>query len=159
MNNIFKEKFWKDAWTGDRAGDTYAVHKGFSTADYWDKASVTYNTNPKEMRDRRMERAMTALGDKGLLFEGMDVLDIGCGTGMMALALAEKGAHVTAMDFSSGMLDRLRADLSPRLENRITLIQEDWHEVDIRDRGWEKPSIWWSPLCLPEWRLPRPSIK
>jgi len=138
MDNIFTEQFWKDAWTQDRAGDTYAVHKGFSTADYWDKASATYNTNPKEVGDRRMDKAMTALGDKGLLFEGMRVLDIGCGTGMMALALAEKGAYVTAMDFSSGMLDRLRADLPETLKNRITLIQEDWHKVDIRARGWEK---------------------
>jgi len=36
------------------------------------------------------------------------------------------------------MLDRLRADLPERLENRITLIQEDWHGVDIQGRGWEK---------------------
>ena len=138
MDNIFNEQFWIDAWTGDRAGDTYAVHKGFSTAQYWDKASATYNTNSKEVRDRRQDKVLTTLKDKGLLFEGMRVLDIGCGTGMMALALAEKGARVTAMDFSTGMLDRLRADLPSRLENQVTLIQEDWHSVDIQKWGWEK---------------------
>lgn len=138
MNNIFTKQFWVNAWTGDRAGDTYAVHKGFSTAKYWDKASATYNLNPKEVRDRRIEKVLSALEDKGLFFEGVRVLDIGCGTGMMALALAEKGGLVTAMDFSSGMLDRLRADLAPGLADRITLIHDDWHKVDIRERGWEK---------------------
>ncbi|WDP92723.1 MAG: class I SAM-dependent methyltransferase [Desulfobacter sp.] len=138
MDNIFNDEFWIKAWTGDRAGDTYAVHKGFSTPQYWDKASATYNTNPKEVRDRRMEKALNMLESKGLLFEGMKVLDIGCGTGMMAIELAQRGARVTAMDFSQGMLDRVRADLTPALEKRITLIQEDWHNVDIAARGWEK---------------------
>ncbi|MEH0018959.1 MAG: methyltransferase domain-containing protein [Desulfobacter sp.] len=138
MDNIFKAQFWRDAWRGDTAGDTYAVHKGFATPEYWDKASATYNTNKKEVRDRRLEKALAVLADKGLLFDGMTVLDIGCGTGMMALALARHGARVTAIDFSKGMLDRFRADLTPPLERRVTLVQEDWHGLDIRERGWEK---------------------
>ncbi|MCG8636355.1 MAG: methyltransferase domain-containing protein [Desulfobacterales bacterium] len=138
MENIFTEQFWTDTWQGDKAGDTYAVHKGFSTPEYWDKASATYNTNKKEVRDRRLEKVLAVLEDKGLLFDGMRVLDIGCGTGMMTLALAGRGARVTAVDFSTGMLDRLRADLPETLEDRITLLKEDWHGVDIRERGWEK---------------------
>jgi SAM-dependent methyltransferase len=68
----------------------------------------------------------------------MRVLDIGCGTGMMALALAQEGALVTAMDFSSGMLDRFKTDIPEHLNSKITLVQEDWHQLDIRQRGWEK---------------------
>lgn len=137
MNKIFNDQFWINAWTGDKDGDTYAVHKGFSTPEYWNKASATYNTNPKEIRDRRMEKVLAMLASKGLRFDGMTVLDIGCGTGLMALELAKQGAQVTAMDFSSGMLDRLRAEITPNLEKRITLVQDDWHTVDIDERGWE----------------------
>ena len=139
MDNVFNRKFWTDVWVNDAAGkDTLTVHKGFASADYWDKASVTYNTDNTEISSRRTDKALSALREKGLLFEGMRVLDIGCGTGTMSLTLAREGAKVTAMDFSSGMLDRLRADMSDKEAQRITLIQEDWHELDIQKKGWEK---------------------
>ena len=138
MNNMFTEQFWMDAWDNDVAGkDTLAVHKGYSTAEYWDNASVTYNTNKDEIKSRRTTRALAALREKGLLFEGMRVLDIGCGTGMMALALAQKGAWVTAMDFSAGMLDRFKSEIPKDLKNQITLVQEDWLQLDIRQKKWE----------------------
>jgi malonyl-CoA O-methyltransferase len=39
---------------------------------------------------------------------GLDVVDVGCGTGRHALRLAARGANVTALDFSEGMLARAR---------------------------------------------------
>jgi malonyl-CoA O-methyltransferase len=40
---------------------------------------------------------------------GLDVLDLGCGTGRHALRLAAAGARVAAVDFSEAMLQRARA--------------------------------------------------
>ena len=40
---------------------------------------------------------------------GLDVADIGCGTGRHAIPLAAAGARVTAVDFSEGMLAKARA--------------------------------------------------
>jgi ubiquinone/menaquinone biosynthesis C-methylase UbiE len=40
---------------------------------------------------------------------GLHVLDVGCGTGRHAVALAADGALVTGVDFSKGMLEKARA--------------------------------------------------
>lgn len=39
---------------------------------------------------------------------GHRVLDLGCGTGRHAVALARRGCHVTGVDISAGMLDEAR---------------------------------------------------
>jgi malonyl-CoA O-methyltransferase len=41
--------------------------------------------------------------------DGLDVADVGCGTGRHAVRLAAAGARVTAIDFSAGMLQGARA--------------------------------------------------
>ena len=40
---------------------------------------------------------------------GLVVADVGCGTGRHAIAMAAAGAHVVGVDFSPGMLAKLRA--------------------------------------------------
>lgn len=40
---------------------------------------------------------------------GCSIADIGCGTGRHAIAMAEAGANVTAVDFSDGMLEKAKA--------------------------------------------------
>jgi len=68
----------------------------------------------------------------------MKVLEIGCGTGLLAVALAEYGAQVTALDFSKGMLERFQSRLSHDLADQITILSEDWHKIDIQKKGWKK---------------------
>ncbi|MGH1341684.1 MAG: class I SAM-dependent methyltransferase [Nannocystales bacterium] len=53
--------------------------------------------------------------------KGLDVLDVGCGTGRHAHWMARNGAHVTGVDFSLGMLEQLRSKDAPELR----LIEHD----------------------------------
>lgn len=53
---------------------------------------------------------------------GKRVLDLGCGTGRHAVALAARGAEVTALDFSDGMV--ARAASKPGWE-RVKFLQHD----------------------------------
>lgn len=58
---------------------------------------------------------------------GMEVLDIGCGTGVFALAAAEKGAKITCVDASASMLRIFRQRISQRPDLEPSL--------DIRECG------------------------
>ena len=62
-----------------------------------------------------------ALGD----VRALAVLDLGCGTGRHALWLAARGASVTALDFSEGMLREARA--KPGAE-AVRFVVHDLHE-------------------------------
>jgi len=62
-----------------------------------------------------------ALGD----VRGLELLDLGCGTGRHALWLAAAGAIVTGLDFSDGMLREARA--KPGAE-AVRFVVHDLHE-------------------------------
>jgi malonyl-CoA O-methyltransferase len=62
-----------------------------------------------------------ALGDVA----GLEALDLGCGTGRHALWLAGKGASVTAVDFSAGMMEKARAKPGA---DRVRFVVHDLHE-------------------------------
>lgn len=138
VEDVFNKEFWISQWGKDKDKDTYKVHKGFSTSEYWDKAAVTYNRDKKEIQDRRLEKSMRFLSEKGLVFEGMQVLDIGCGTGLLSLELARHGAIVTALDFSPKMLERVQEEITPDIKEKVTLVCEDFFTTNINDNGWYK---------------------
>lgn len=73
--------------------------------DGWAKR---YDADPNRTR----EAAARALLDCGLGFDGMDVVEIGCGTGRHTEWLAARARRVVALDFSDGMLAQARARVS-----------------------------------------------
>jgi SAM-dependent methyltransferase len=65
------------------------------------------------------------------------VLEYGCGTGRVTLALARAGIRVTGVDLSRAMLERLRTllqDESPAVRRRVELRHGDMREVQFRRR-------------------------
>lgn len=61
---------------------------------------------------------------------GRDALDLGCGTGVMALRLAERGFRVQGIDHSEGMLKIARATAERRgLATRVELRQGDGRDL------------------------------
>lgn len=75
---------------------------------------------------RRMDGAAIPIGWLAdVLKPASHVLDLGCGQGRNALALAEKSHHVTAVDVSTVGLDHLREDQPAASEGSILVVQED----------------------------------
>jgi len=97
----------------DRAsnGSTEQDDIRLSTREGYDRWSELYDEddNPLVKLEEPIVDAM--LGG----VRGLDVLDLGCGTGRHAIRLARDGARVAALDFSSGMLARARRKSDRRI--------------------------------------------
>jgi SAM-dependent methyltransferase len=77
---------------------------------YWDADAATYDHSPDHGAASPAEQAAWNAALVRLLpAPPCQVLDAGAGTGFLSLACARLGHRVTALDLSSGMLDRLRA--------------------------------------------------
>jgi len=92
-----------------------SIRRGY---DRWSQV-YDYDANPLPALEEPFVRASVGeVAEKA-------VLDLGCGTGRHALWLAARGARVTAVDFSEGMLSEARQ--KPGAEN-ITFVVHDLHE-------------------------------
>lgn len=77
---------------------------------------------------RRMRRLLADWLPADL--RGRRVLDAGCGTGVMAVTLAERGARVVAVDVAPSMIRHARRRTPPSLAGRI-----DYRSADFLDEG------------------------
>jgi len=89
------------------------------TREGYDRWSEIYDVedNPLVLLEEPLVERM--LGD----VRGLDLLDVGCGTGRHAVRLAQAGARVVGVDFSPGMLAKARA--KPGAE------RVEFHEADV----------------------------
>lgn len=62
---------------------------------------------------------------------GARVLDVGCGTGVVAVTAARRGARVTGLDLTPELLERAREN------SRIAELEIDWHEGDAEQLPFE----------------------
>lgn len=77
---------------------------------YWDDDAPTYDRSRQHRpRSPMAEAAWTAALEAALPPAPATVLDCGAGTGFLSILAARLGHRVTAVDLSTGMLDRLRA--------------------------------------------------
>jgi len=68
---------------------------------------------------------------------GDPVLELGCGTGRVTLAIAEAGYRITGLDISERMLERAaekRAALRKEARERIHLVQDDMAQFDLGEK-------------------------
>ena len=76
----------------------------------FDRLAADWDDSPMRME---IARAVTAAISHAIPIHGdMDVLDYGCGTGLVALSLADRAGQVVAADSSEGMIGVLREKIS-----------------------------------------------
>lgn len=79
-----------------------------STPDPWHAVSAAYATDIVPMFNHYATHALDRVGVQ----PGQQVLDVACGPGTLAFLAAARGARVTAVDFTEGMIDQLQQRLA-----------------------------------------------
>ena len=78
-------------------------------------AAEFYDEKEKYLNSFEQGRLLPLLGD----IRDIKILDIGAGTGRLSLALAKRGAKVTALDISEEMLKKIKIKTEIRIETVI----------------------------------------
>jgi SAM-dependent methyltransferase len=95
-------------------------------ADYYDSAPM--------VTQRRHDVAFYANTAKKY---GDPVLELGCGTGRITVAIAEAGYRIVGLDISGKMLERAaykRAHMRREARERLHLVQEDMAQFELGER-------------------------
>ncbi|NLD56825.1 MAG: class I SAM-dependent methyltransferase [Methanomicrobiales archaeon] len=124
-------EFWQQAVGQKTKG-------GPMQAGFWDSRAGQFAKKPAGREEDRLFGVLDLIGQTGLVTEGASVLDIGAGTGALAIPLAKRGARVTAVDFSAEMLRHLTnraAEEKAVIEQTVHL---SWDEIDLDDLGFRK---------------------
>jgi tRNA (cmo5U34)-methyltransferase len=86
----------------------------------FDQIAATWDADAA--RVRLANAVAEAIGRQVALSPEMDVLDVGCGTGLLTLALQPRVGRVTGADTSQGMLDVLAGKLRERNVTSVTTL-------------------------------------
>jgi len=109
--------------TGARSVDLENEKRNFdSEAAAWDE------------EPRRVQLAKDlfhAIHEEVVLTPAMDVLDFGCGTGLVTLPLAEHAGRVTGVDSSRGMLEVLHRKIEANRIGNVTACRLDLERGDV----------------------------
>lgn len=109
-----------------------------STKDYWDSVAEEFDTYYQGEKDA-LRRAIDKIFRKGMTerlnltleecknVKGKRILDIGCGSGRLAVELARRGAYVTGIDFSMNMISLAKSTAEKHdVADRCTFIADDF---------------------------------
>ncbi|KUG14103.1 hypothetical protein ASZ90_016262 [hydrocarbon metagenome] len=117
---------WNELWKAIHVSSPGRTAKDRDPAAVWDRKAAAYQ------RATRDERKATGRDLAFLELRPEDtVLDMGAGTGRLAVPIAGTVAHVTALDPSGGMLGILRERMAREGRSNYSCVQMRWEDVEI----------------------------
>ncbi|MHB1652867.1 MAG: class I SAM-dependent methyltransferase [Desulfitobacteriaceae bacterium] len=131
-------KVWQDAYL-QRTKTSSGQDPKETAVAMWNRRAKSYTRNSSGKTYQAMQKTVLDLLEfSGVEIESATILDIGCGPGNYTLPLAEKAAHVWALDPSEAMLDIVKTRAHDAGINNITYVKQGWEEVDLAQESWNR---------------------
>jgi len=117
---------WNELWKTMRSGHHWKRAHGEDPGSRWDKRAKQFNESVMQHR----ERAEKQIANLDLKSE-YTVLDVGAGTGRLAIPIAKRVKSVTAIDQSKGMLACLQENMEKEGITNVVCINKRWEDVEL----------------------------
>ncbi|MDD4588282.1 MAG: class I SAM-dependent methyltransferase, partial [Heliobacteriaceae bacterium] len=115
---------WNGMWQ-KALNERSARVSGKGIEERWDRIA------PQFRRWMEVDDYPVKLMRKVRLRPGWSVLDVGCGTGAVAIPAAKKAARVTALDISGEMLRVLKDEAEEQRLSNITYLHCSWDNIEV----------------------------
>lgn len=113
---------WDELWKATHAGGFH--QHGKDLVSHWDSKAKEFNKRVMKHKEKAESQAAT-LG----LLPHETVLDVGAGTGRLAIPMARLAKSVTALDQSAGMLACLQENMRAEGLENIQCLQKSWQDL------------------------------
>ena len=117
---------WNELWKALHVSSPERAEKDRNPAAHWDKRAAAYRRVTRDERSAT-EQELAILGVQ----PGETVLDMGAGTGRLAVPVSRTAAHVTALDPSEGMLAILRERMAAEGLTNYSCLRKRWEDATI----------------------------
>ena len=116
---------WNELWKAARQEASLERHSP-DRVKFWNRRAVNYNSASHNAAER-----LAQITDRLDINKKTTVLDVGAGTGVLAIPLAKIVGGVTAVDPSPGMLAELKAAAAREQLDNITCLERKWEDVAV----------------------------
>lgn len=103
---------------------------------HWDIRADEFNSYRSHTVELRSKKIMDYLVQKDITIDGMDVLDIGCGSGQISLEFAKRAKSVTAIDISTRMIDYAVTNAQAAGITNARFSELPWENADLQALNW-----------------------
>ncbi|WP_462272540.1 class I SAM-dependent methyltransferase [Methanohalophilus sp.] len=120
---------WNDIWTEMMQANQKNDHeKRGDCANLWDSRENAERFWERSRKNKaRVEKTLNELP----LDPNYSVLDVGAGPGSLAIPLAERVSHVTAVEPGKGMLEILQENIDQYGLDNISCVNKCWEDLDV----------------------------
>ncbi|WPD23360.1 MAG: class I SAM-dependent methyltransferase [Candidatus Electrothrix scaldis] len=106
--------------------------------EFWEKMAEKYPLPFDKKHLNKTQKIIKMAEDRGVQLDGATILDIGCGTGVYTLPLAQRAAHVTGLDLSAEMILRFKKEQVEQGISNADVIQMPWRDAAVSKHQLEK---------------------
>jgi SAM-dependent methyltransferase len=139
INELNSPNFWNRAWemTGkNSASEQLRIRSASEEMEYWNKYALNNEKrNSLGKSKERLQQVLKILKKEHFITKESNVLDIGCGSGLYAIAFSLMCRSVTALDGASEMCRLLEQKITDKNIKNINVLYRMWEEIDIEKEG------------------------